>query len=98
MEALALRRLDGAVVLLKSASDKHRPPTGVRGFIEVRGAPGMEPAVHIAYDLPQMFGRTARHYTIDLAPHEVDRLVASGTTGSFEYEVSGPLDPTPGYH
>jgi len=61
-----LRQLHGSLVLVKSRHDRHNPPTGMRGTIEVHESPGSEPQVNVVIDFPQMFTTRARRRTLAL--------------------------------
>jgi hypothetical protein len=91
MNPADIQRLQGGIVLVESASDYHRPPTGVRGSIEVVGHE--PPQVQIALEFPQMFLTPAHHRTIPLSEADVARLLASERDGTYELVIDGPLDP-----
>ena len=99
-----LRALDGRVVLVKTTRDHRNPPTGMRGFIEVRpqeeGASRIVGAglsrdrpvtVNIVVEFPQMFTGVAHHRTIPLNESGLERLLASERNGTFEYTIDDEL-------
>lgn len=88
-----LRRLDGCIVLVESASDQRTPPTGLRGTLAVRpdGRGGCKVMVTLGF--PQMFTAEAHQRTIVLADDDVAALLASERNGAFELVVRDRLDP-----
>jgi hypothetical protein len=98
MRSAQVDSLNGKSVLVKSRSDHHNPPTGIRGTIEVRpGSILNDPSVgtvcvQIALEFPQMFGAPAHHRTITLDEKEVDNLLMSATNGTYELTVDYPID------
>ena len=89
--AANLSDLNGRVVLVKSSRDTHNPPTGIRGWIEVRDEPGVTPEVRINLDFPQMFSSKAHHRTIVLDALALERLLASERNGTYEFTIDGEL-------
>ena len=87
-----LRPLHGRLVLLKSSHDRHNPPTGMRGTIEVRESPGAGPQVTLVIDYPQMFTTQARRRTLALNEAQVSELLRSETTGTFEFTIDDDLE------
>ena len=89
--ATNLKDLNGRIVLVKSSRDRHNPPTGIRGWIEVHGEPGAMPEVRICVEFPQMFQTRARHRTIPLDQEALERLLASERNGAYEFTVEDEL-------
>jgi hypothetical protein len=90
-----LKRLSGAIVLIRSSRDKRVPPTAMRGTIEIHTQEdGVTPAVMLALDYPQMFNAPAHHRTIALSDRQVDVLIASERDGVYQIELDIDLNPT----
>src|SRR5258708_7585042 len=91
-----LERLQGKIVLVRSAHDAHHPPTGLRGTIEVRDAEkpaGGQSQVVLTWDIPGMFNTASHRRSITLQREEdVRRLLASERDGTFEFTVDQELD------
>lgn len=93
LSAHDFQRLQGKIVLVKSASDRRNPPTAMRGTIEVRQASAdAAPDVCLAVEFPQMFTSRAHHRTIPLSHAEVMRLLASEYNGTFEFTLEHELE------
>ncbi len=89
----SIRELEGKNVLVRSSSDTHNPPIGVRGVIHVAETGEHEPAkVEIVLEFPDMFNAPAHERIIVLREDGIDRLLASETNGTFELTISAPLD------
>lgn len=88
-----LARLNGGNVLVKSAADHRDPPIARRGTIDARLDAAGQPVVKIALDYPDMANRVAEQGVLTLSPAEVERLVAGGHDGLYEFTISGPLEP-----
>lgn len=93
MLASELKNLDGKSVLVRSHSDGHNPPVGVRGWIHVvdTGETGGEPKVEIILEFPDMFNEPAHERVIILRQDGVDRLLASEVNGAFQLTIPGPI-------
>ena len=89
--ATKLKDLNGRVVLVKSSRDRHIPPAGIRGWIEVHEEPGAMPEARISLEFPQMFKSRAHHRTIPLDPSALERLLASERNGAYEFTVDDEL-------
>lgn len=87
-----LRQLHGSLVLVKSRHDRHNPPTGMRGTIEVHESPGSEPQVNVVIDFPQMFTTRARRRTLALNQVQISELLRSETNGAFEFTIDDELE------
>jgi hypothetical protein len=87
-----LRQLHGSLVLLKSRHDRHTPPTGMRGTIEVSESPGTEPQVTLVIDFPQMFTTQAHRRTLALNQAQIRELIRSETNGTFEFTIDDDLE------
>jgi hypothetical protein len=90
-----LYRLDGKVVLIKSAHDTRIPPIAVRGSIAVRPAMGVSsphPTVKLTLVFPDMFNRAAEGQTIVLDDAGIQRLLASEKDGTFEFTLERELE------
>lgn len=85
------RDLNGQIVLVRSSRDQRNPPTAMRGWIEVRDAPGTKPVVNIAVEFPQMFTTAAHRRTIPLDDPSRERLRASERNGVFEFTLEDEL-------
>jgi hypothetical protein len=82
-----LKRLSGAIVLIRSSRDKRVPPTAMRGTIEIHTQEdGVTPA--------EMFNAPAHHRTIALSDRQVDVLIASERDGVYQIELDIDLNPT----
>jgi hypothetical protein len=92
MLAMDLRRLNGKIVLVRSACDHRDPPTAMRGTIEVREEQGGTP-VRIVLDFPQMFTTRAHRRTVTLDEEAIAQLVASEHTGTYAVTLPDRLDP-----
>lgn len=90
-----LRALHNKIVLVRSTRDRRKPPTAIRGTIEVHDDPARRgtPLVQIALDFPQMFKTRAHHHTLTLDEKAVERLVASEHNGAYELTIDERLDP-----
>ncbi|HEX2852804.1 MAG TPA: hypothetical protein VHO24_06165 [Opitutaceae bacterium] len=92
-----LRALDGKIVLVKSAGDFRNPPTAVRGTIAVRELgesfeSRQRPEVHLVLSFPDMFNRGAHQHIVALDDREIERLVASGREGTYEFALDRELE------
>ncbi len=90
-----LKSLNGKSVLVRSASDEHNPPVGVRGRIHVvdTGETGSDLKVEIVLEFPDMVNEPAHERIIILREDGVERLLASERSGAFELSVPGPIQP-----
>ena len=86
-----LHELHDRVVLVKSSRDRHTPPTGIRGCIDVHERRDERPEVRIEIDFPQMFSRPAHHRTITLDGAALARLLASERNGAYEFTIDDEL-------
>lgn len=93
MLASELKSLDGKNVLVRSASDEHNPPVGVRGWIRVvdTGEASGAAKVEIVLEFPDMFDEPAHQRIIILREDGIDRLLASEKNGVFELTIPGPI-------
>lgn len=89
-----LSQLEGRIVLVSSARDRHNPPTGMRGTLRVRPEPGNRTlSVEIELDFPQMFSTGAHHRTVRLGDDKLAELLASERDGTFSVTLDDRLDP-----
>lgn len=94
MNPAALSGLNGKVVLVQSARDRHNPPTAMRGTIRISNDPrGQPPAVQIELVFPQMFTTRAHQRIVTLNDDEVAELIASDTAGACAVTIEDWLDP-----
>ena len=89
-----LHRLNGRSVLVKSAQDHHRPPTAVRGTVEVEPPTreGAGPAVKLVLDLPDRFNTTAHQHIVTLDAAGIARLFHSEREGELEYTLESGIE------
>jgi hypothetical protein len=86
-----LRGLNGRVVLVKTSRDHRNPPTGIRGWLEVRDSASGEPEVCVAVEFPQMFSRRAHRKTISLDRAALGRLLESERNGTLAITIDDDL-------
>lgn len=93
MLASNLKNLNGKSVLVRSTSDEHNPPVGVRGTIHVvdTGELGEALKVEILLEFPDMFNEPAHERVIILREDGIDRLLASEVNGAFQLTIPGPI-------
>lgn len=94
VRASDLGSLHDKIVLIKSASDHHEPPTAVRGTIIVKDdANDCPPEVKLIWEVPDMFNTPAHRRTLILRDDEsIRRLLASERDGTFEFTLDHELD------
>src|SRR5687767_8055146 len=85
-----LSRLNGRIVLVRSAHDHRNPPTAMRGWLEVHQT-DVGSGVSVAVEFPQMFGSRAHHRTLPLDETSLARLLASERNGIFEFTIDDDL-------
>jgi len=89
--ATDLKRLQGTTILVKSTRDRRNPPTAMRGWIEVHETEGAPMEVSVAIDFPQMFTTPAHRRIIPLDRAALERLLASGHDGVFDFTIDDEL-------
>jgi hypothetical protein len=95
MDQRDLDHLNGHSVLVKTTADRRNPPVALRGTIEARTDRAGTPVVKIVLDYPDMSNVAAHQGVISLDGAGVERLVAGGHDGVYEYTIDHPLDPEP---
>jgi hypothetical protein len=76
--------LDGRIVLVRSASDQHDPPTALRGTLRVENRSAeLPPKVSILVGMPDMFTAPAHTRTIELGEDDLARLLTSEGDGTY---------------
>ncbi len=90
--SVSAARIDGAIVLVKSAFDQHDPPIAMRGTLDTHSAPG---TVKVVLEFPEMCEIPAHHRAIALNGREVEALLASENEGVYAVTVNEPLDRPP---
>jgi hypothetical protein len=88
-----LDRINGRNVLVMSAQDRGNPPTGRRGWVELRHDVEGRVRVQIAIEFPQMFTSAAHHRTVPLSDEQIAELLASEREGTFFLVLPESLDP-----
>ena len=89
-----LNQLEGRIVLVCSARDRHNPPTGMRDTLRVVPDAEKTPShVEIELEFPQMFSTRAHHRTVRLSEEKLAELLASERDGTFSVTLDDRLDP-----
>ena len=89
----ALKNLDGQTVLVKTTTDTHNPPVGVRGSIRIVDTPAAGVArVELVLQFPDMYNEPAHQRVFALTDKQVEELVACSCNGAYEFTLDTPLD------
>lgn len=84
--------LNGRVVLVTSAQDRHNPPAGRRGNLEViKRASDGKTEVRVVVDFPDMFTSAAHLRIIPLNDLQLSELLASERNGTYEFLLPAEL-------
>lgn len=88
------QKLDGKSVLVRSATDEHNPPVGVRGWLHVAASPTPgEPArVEVVLEFPDMYNEPAHERVIPMDDSDVQRLLELQGEGPYDITLEDRLD------
>jgi hypothetical protein len=90
-----LTQLNGQSILVKSTADRRDPPVALRGTLNAEPGARGEPEVKIVLEYPDMCNTAAHHGIIPVPAQDVERLLAQGRDGVYEYTIDRPIEPGP---